>query len=50
MWHMTADTRHNGRQAMLFHMFNVLVNGGTEGHIMTGQKKIKGNNKTVVFL
>lgn len=40
MWNMTADSRHNGKQAVLF-LFNVLVNGGTEGHTVTGKKKDK---------
>lgn len=43
MWNMTADNGHNGKQAMSFHIFNVLVNGGTEGCIVTAKKKDKGN-------
>lgn len=38
MWNMTADSKHNGKQAVLF-LFNVLVNGGMEGCTVTEKKR-----------
>jgi len=38
MWNMTTDTRHYGKQAVLF-LLTVLVRGGTEEHRVTEKRR-----------